>query len=205
MKHLKEFEEYNEGNRSLNKFGKFVAGAAIAGSTLYGINTLIPETPKKTTSTYQETDKAHFPEFYVKTIGWFSSNINVSVNEVDGVIGSKTKHGKRSDYTITVEEGIDKIYWRRSSWGEYIYATTDPSNLPGSDLLDLSKLEVIDENNEYKILKVPDFWSNLDYILVNKGYENKENEFEMNGQKYTYLEKNLGFWEGTHSFVIKAK
>jgi hypothetical protein len=198
MKHLQGFKQYNE-----SKLGKFVAGAAITGAALYGVNALM--NPRTTTKAdYEETEKAHFPEFFVTTAG-FDDNINVSVNDLDGVIGSKTQRGKHSVYTVTVEEGIDKIYYKRSDFGEYIYATTDPSNLPQSELLDLSELEVIEENSEYKILRVPSFWSGFDFVLVNKGYSNPKNEFEMNGQKYTYIEKTFGFFEGSASFVIKVK
>lgn len=204
MKHLKRFEEYNESK--LSKLGKFVAGASIAGATLYGANALLDTTTNTTTKAkYEETEKAHFPEFYVRTIG-LDENINVSVNELDGVIGSKTQKGKSTRFTITVEEGIDKVYYKSSTFGEYIYATTDQSNLPQSELLDLSRLEIVEENNEYRILRVTSsFFSSLDFILVNKGYDNTKNEFEMNGQKYTYLEKSFGFLEGYASFVIKVK
>lgn len=198
MKHLNNFEEYNE-----SKLGKFVAGAAVAGATLWGANAIMnPVT--KATARYQETDLAHFPEFHVITLG-MDDNIQVSVNENDGVIGSQMKHGKHTRYTITVEEGTDKVYYKVSTFGEYIYATSNKSNLPGSEMIDLSELEVVEENNEYRILRVPSFWSSLDFILVNKGYGNPKNEFEMNGERYTYFEKSFSFLEGRASFVVKCK
>ncbi len=198
MKHLNNFEEHNE-----SKLGKFVAGAAVAGATLWGANAIMnPVT--KATAKYQETDLAHFPEFLVITLG-MDDNIQVSVNENDGVIGSQMKHGKHTRYTITVEEGTDKVYYKVSTFGGYIYATTNKSNLPGSEMIDLSELEVVEENNEYRILRVPSFWSSLDFILVNKGYGNPKNEFEMNGERYTYFEKSFSFLEGRASFVVKCK
>lgn len=198
MKHLNNFEEFNE-----SKLSKFIVGGALAGATLYGANAIMnPVT--KATAEYNETELAHFPEFYVRTLG-MDDNLKVSVNENDGVIGCQMKHGKYTRYTITVEEGVDKVYYKTSSFGEYIYATTNQSDLPGGSLLNLSGLEVVEENNDYKILRVPSFWSGLDFILVNKGYSNPKNEFEMNGEKYTYFEKSLSFLEGRASFVIKSR
>ncbi len=198
MKHLNNFEEYNESN-----LGKFVAGAAIAGATLWGANAIMnPNTKAK--ATYNETELAHFPEFYVTTLG-MDDNIQVSVNENDGVIGCKMKHGKHSRYTITVEEGTTKVYYKMSTFGEYIYATTNKSDLPGSDPVDLTDLEIVEETGEYRILRVPSFWSGLDFILVNKGYSNIKNEFEMNGERYTYFEKSFSFLEGRGSFVVKVR
>jgi uncharacterized protein YuzE len=198
MKHLNNFEEYNEG-----KLGNFVAGAAVAGATLWGANAIMnPNT--KATAKYQETELAHFPEFYVTTLG-MDNNLNVSVNENDGVIGCKVKQGKHSRYTITVEEGIDKVYYKMSTFGEYCYATTNKSDLPNGEMINLQDLEVVEETGEYRILRVPSFWSSLDFILVNKGYSNTKNEFEMNGQKYTYFEKSFSFLEGRGSFVVKVR
>lgn len=198
MKHLNNFEEYNEG-----KLGNFVAGAAVAGATLWGANAIMnPVTKAK--ATYNETELAHFPEFDVITLG-MDDNIQVSVNENDGVIGCKMKHGKHSRYTITVEEGVDKVYYKMSTFGEYIYATTNKSDLPGSDPVDLTELEIVEETGEYRILRVPSFWSGLDFILVNKGYSNIKNEFEMNGERYTYFEKSFSFLEGRGSFVVKVR
>jgi hypothetical protein len=198
MKHLNSFEEYNE-----SKLTKYIAGAAIAGATLYGANAVMnPNT--KATARYQETELAHFPEFYVRTLG-MDDNLSVSVNENDGVIGCQMRHGKHDRYTITVEEGQDIIYYKSSTFGEYIYATTNKSDLPNGEMINLQDLEVIEETGEYKILEVPSFWSGLDYILVNKGYSNTKDEFEMNGERYTYFEKNLGFLPGNASFVIKCR
>jgi hypothetical protein len=198
MKYLNNFEEHNE-----SKLGKFVAGAAIAGATLWGADAIMnPNT--KVSAEYRETELAHFPEFYVRTLG-MDDNIQVTVNDVDGVIGCKTRQGKQDSYTITVEEGQDIIYYKVSKWGEYIYATTNKSILPNSDEINLSQLEVIEETSNYKILSVPSFWSGLDLIFVNKGYSNPKDEFEMNGQKYTYLEKSFGFVQGNESFVIKCR
>ena len=198
MKHLNNFEEFNEG-----KLSNFVAGAAVAGATLWGANAIMnPNT--KATAKYQETELAHFPEFYVTTLG-MDNNLSVSVNENDGVIGCQMRQGKHSRYSITVEEGQDIIYYKLSTFGEYCYATTNKSNLPAGSMIDLSELEVVEENNEYRILRVPSFWSSLDFILVNKGYGNPKNEFEMNGQKYTYFEKSFSFLEGRGSFVVKCR
>lgn len=198
MKHLNNFEQFNEG-----KLGNFVAGAAVVGATMWGADAIMNPT-SKATSKYQETELAHFPEFYVKTLG-MDDNIQVSVNENDGVIGSQMKNGKHKRYTITVEEGTNIIYYKLSTFGEYIYATTNESNLPGGSMINLSEMEVVEENNEYKILRVPSFWSGLDFILVNKGYGNPKNEFEMNGEKYTYFEKSFSFLEGRGSFVVKVR
>lgn len=198
MKHLQNFDQYNE-----SKLTKYVAGAAIAGATLWGANALMNPN-KQVTAKYQETELAHFPEFYVRTLG-FDDNISVSVNENDGVIGSKHKREKHNRYTITVEEGQDIIYYKTSTFGECIYATTNNSDLPGGNMIDLSELEVIEETGEYKILSVPSFWSGLDFILVNKGYSNPKHEFEMQGQKYTYFEKSFGFIDGYASFVVRVK
>jgi uncharacterized protein YuzE len=198
MKHLNNFEEYNESN-----LGKFVAGAAIAGATLWGANAIMnPVTKAK--ARYQETELAHFPEFYVTTLG-MDDNIQVSVNENDGVIGCQMKEGKHSRYTITVEEGANQVYYKLSTFGEYIYATTNKSDLPNGEMINLQDLEVVEETGEYRILRVPSFWSSLDFILVNKGYSNNKNEFEMNGVRYTYFEKSFSFLEGRGSFVIKCK
>jgi hypothetical protein len=198
MKYLNNFEEHNE-----SKFTKYVAGAALAGATLWGADAIMnPNT--KVSAEYQETELSHFPEFYVKTLG-MDDNIQVTVNDIDGVIGCKTRQGKRNSYTVTVEEGQDIIYYKLSTWGDYVYATTNKSSLPDGDMIDLSKLEVVEETSNYKILSVPSFWSGLDLIFVNKGYSNTKDEFEMNGQKYTYLEKSFGFIQGSESFVIKCR
>ena len=198
MKHLNNFEEFNEG-----KLSNFVAGAAVAGATLWGANAIMnPNT--KATAKYQETELAHFPEFYVTTLG-MDNNLNVSINENDGVIGCQMRQGKHSRYTITVEEGIDKVYYKMSTFGEYIYGTTNKSDLPSGDHIDLSELEIVEETGEYRILRVTSFWASLDFILVNKGYSNTKNEFEMNGERYTYFEKSFSFLEGRGSFVIKVK
>jgi hypothetical protein len=92
-----------------------------------------------------------------------------------------------------------------STFGEYIYATTNKSDLPGSEPIDLTELEIVEETGEYRILRVPSFWSSLDFILVNKGYSNTKNEFEMNGERYTYFEKSFSFLEGRASFVVKVR
>jgi len=78
-------------------------------------------------------------------------------------------------------------------------------NLPSSQEIDLSGLEIVEETGEYRVLRVPSFWSSLDFILVNKGYSNPKNEFEMNGVKYTYFEKSFSFLEGRGSFVVKVR
>lgn len=198
MRHLNNFEEFNEG-----KIGNFVAGAAVAGATLLGANAIMnPNT--KVTAEYKETELSHFPEFYVKTLG-MDDNIQVSVSEKDGVIGCKIQFGKQSRYSITVEEGVDKVYYETSTFGEYIYATTNQFNLPNGQEIDLSKLKIVEETDEYRILRISSPWSGLDFILVNKGYKNKENEFEMNGERYTYLQKSFSFLEGKASFVVKVK
>jgi len=198
MKHLENFEEFNEG-----KLSKFIAGAALAGATLYGANAIMnPVT--KASSRYQETELAHFPEFSVTTLG-MDDDIHVSVNDNDGVIACQTQHGKYKRYTITVEEGVNSVYYKLSTFGEYIYATSNKSDLPSGELIDLSKLDIVEETNDYKILRVPSFWSGLDFILVNKGYNNTKNEFEMKGERYTYIEKSFGFLDGRASFVIKCK
>jgi hypothetical protein len=197
MKHIQKFEQYNE-----SKLTKYVAGAAIAGATLWGANAIINPN-KQATAKYQETELAHFPEFYVRTLG-FDDNISVSVNENDGVIGSKHKQGKHNRYTITVEEGQDVIYYKTSAFGEYIYATTNKSDLPSGSMIELSQLNIVKETDEYRILSVPSFWSGLDYILVNKGYSNSEHEFEMQGQRYTYFESSFGFLNGYASFVVRV-
>ena len=158
----------------------------------------------KATAKYQETELSHFPEFYVTTLG-MDNNLNVSVNENDGVIGCQMKQGKHSRYTITVEEGVNQVYYKLSTFGEYCYATTNKSNLPNGDHIDLTELEIVEETGEYRILRVPSFWSSLDFILVNKGYSNTKNEFEMNGVKYTYFEKSFSFLEGRGSFVVKVR
>ena len=104
MKHLNNFEEYSQNE---SKLTKYITGAAIAGATLYGANAIMnPNT--KASAEYQETELAHFPEFYVRTLG-MDDNIQVTVNDVDGVIGCKTRQGKQDSYTITVEEGQDII------------------------------------------------------------------------------------------------
>jgi hypothetical protein len=208
MKYLNNFEEYSRSESlskdyNESKFTKYVAGAAIAGATLWGADAIMnPNT--KVSAEYQETELAHFPEFYVRTLG-ADDNIQVTVNDVDGVIGCKTSQGKHNGYTITVEEGQDIIYYKVSTWGEYIYGTTNKSILPNGNMINLSELEVVEETSNYKILSVPSFWSGLDLIFVNKGYSNPKDEFEMNGQKYTYLEKSFGFVQGNESFVIKCK
>jgi hypothetical protein len=92
-----------------------------------------------------------------------------------------------------------------STFNEYIYATTNKSDLPGGAPIDLTDLEIVEETGEYRILRVPSFWSSLDFILVNKGYSNTKNEFEMNGVKYTYFEKSFSFLEGKGSFVVKVR
>ena len=198
MKHLNNFEEFNE-----SKLTPYIVGAALTGATLMGVDSIMNPTTKATAK-YQETELAHFPEFYVRTLG-MDNNINVSVNENDGVIACKTKQGKHSNYTITVEEGTNIVYYKTSSFGEYIYATTNGSNLPGGSMINLSELEVVEETAGYRILKVSSFWSSLDFILVNKGYSNTKNEFEMNGVKYTYFEKSFSFLEGRGSFVVKVR
>jgi hypothetical protein len=202
MRHINNFEEFNEG-----KIGNFVAGAAVAGATLLGADAIMnPNT--KVTAEYKETELSHFPEFYVKTLG-MDNNINVSVSEKDGVIGCRMPHGKASHrYTVTVEEDVDKVYYDMSTFGVNIYATTDKSNLPNSPSsqeIDLSELKIVEETDEYRILRISSFWSGLDFILVNKGYKNKGNEFEMNGERYTYLQKSFSFLEGKASFVVKVK
>jgi hypothetical protein len=198
MKHLNNFEEYNE-----SKLTPYIVGAALTGATLWGANAIMNPTTKATAK-YQETELAHFPEFYVRTLGT-DDNLSVSVNENDGVIGCQMTHGKHKRYTVTVEEGVNQVYYKTSTFGGYIYATTNQSNLPGSNLINLSELEVVEENNEYRILRVSSFWSGLDFILVNKGYGNTKDEFEMNGDRYTYFEKSFGFLEGHASFVVKCK
>ena len=198
MKHLNNFEEFNE-----SKLTPYIVGAALTGATLMGVDSIMNPTTKATAK-YQETELAHFPEFYVRTLG-MDNNLNVSVNENDGVIGCQTKQGKHSNYTITIEEGTNIVYYKISSFGEYIYATTNESNLPGGSIINLSELEVVEETGEYRILKVPSFWSSLDFILVNKGYSNAKNEFEMNGVKYTYFEKSFSFLGGRGSFVVKVR
>ena len=80
MKYLNNFEQYS---RNESKFTKYVAGAALAGATLYGANALMNNT--EVSAEYQETEISHFPEFYVRTLGW-DNNIQVTVNDVDGVI-----------------------------------------------------------------------------------------------------------------------
>ncbi len=121
MKHLENFENFNEG-----KFSNFAAGAAIVGATLWGANTLMnPVT--KATAEYRETELVDFPEFFVRTIGT-DDNINVSIN--GDVIGCSFHQGKYNRYTITVEEGTNNVYYKLSTFGVYIYATTNKSNLP---------------------------------------------------------------------------
>jgi len=198
MKHLNNFEEFNE-----SKLTPYIVGAALTGATLMGANAIMnPNT--KATARYQETELAHFPEFYVKTLG-MDDNLQVSVNENDGVIGCQMRQGKHDRYTITVEEGQYIIYYKSSTFGGYIYATTNKSDLPSGEMIVLQDLKVIEETGEYTILEVTSFFSGLDYILVNKGYSNTKDEFEMNGERYTYFEKSFGFLPGSAPFVIKCK
>jgi hypothetical protein len=199
MKHLQKFNQYNE-----SKLTKYVAGAAIAGATLWGTNAIINSQNKNATTEYQETELAHFPEFYVRTLG-FDNNLNVSVNDVDDIIGTRYKSGKYNRYTITVQEGQEgTIYYKISPFGEYIYATTIQNYLPNGNKIVLSELEVVEETGDYKILSVPSPWSGLDYILVNKGYFNAKNGFEMQDQSYTYFQKSLGLMNGSPYFVVRV-
>jgi hypothetical protein len=197
MKHLDNFEKFNEG-----RFKDMMIGGAIAGATLLGANAIM--NPRANIEVnYTETDIAKFPEYYVKTPG-SDENFDLTISE-DNVLGTKIHVGKSSRYTITVNEGIDYVYYKMSSFGEVIYATTNKSILPKSERIDLTELEVVEETNSYKILRVSSFWSGLDFIAVDKNYQNSGNEFEIDGKKYTYLQKSFGFLEGTATFVFECK
>ena len=75
MKHLNNFEEFNE-----SKLTPYIVGAALTGATLMGVDSIMNPTTKATAK-YQETELAHFPEFYVRTLG-MDNNLNVSVNRL---------------------------------------------------------------------------------------------------------------------------
>lgn len=201
MKHIKNYNDFCNEEIDMKKI---LIGGALVGGIAAGINS-IDTTPGKSTASYEETELANFPEYHVHTAQFFDDNLNISINKNDGVIGTYRQAGKQSDYTVTIEEGVSKIYYETSTWGSYIYATTDNSDLPKGQKIDIDELEIVSETSDYKILKVPSFWSSFEYILVNKGYQNKENEFEINGNRYTYFEPNFGFIEGKAAFVVKCR
>jgi len=183
---------------------KMLIGGALIGGIAAGVNSM-DNTPSKTTSSYEETELTNFPEYYVRTAKIFDDNLDVSINKNNGVIGTRRRAGKHDDYSVTVNGDVSTIYYKTSTWGVYIYASTNQNDLPGSEAVSLRELEVVEETDQYKILEVPSFWSKFDYIFVNKGYQNKENEFEMDGETYTYYEPSFGFLRGKAAFVVKCK
>jgi hypothetical protein len=196
MKHINSYDKFNEG------IGKTIATAALGAALL--TTSCGNKGPVKVE--YEETDINKFPEYYITTLG-NEHNINLTVSP-DGVIGSKYSEGsgktRHSEYTITIGENIDHIYYKTSTWGGHIYGTYDRSNLPGSDRVEINGLEVVEETSTYKILEVPGFWSSFNYILINKGYKDKSREFKIGNKTYTYLDFNKGWF--THAkFVIEVK
>ena len=200
MKHLNNFEKFNE-----SRLKDIMVGGAITGATLLGANAIM-NNPGRTDIkvNYIETEIAKFPEYRIQTPG-SDNNFNLTIGS-DGILGVMSKNGKNDRFTITVNEGIDYVYYRTSGGlRSVIYATTDKEMLPKSEKIDLSELEVVEETNSYRILRVDSFWSGLDYIIVNKNYENSGNEFIINNKKYTYLEKRFGFLLGSATFVFECK
>lgn len=216
MKYLHNFESYNEeikislNDRGLPKLtgtGKalrnLAVGGAIAGGLAYGANSLYQSIPDKPVVKYEQTVMGSFKEYELRTPG-SDYNIQFTINTKDSIIGSRIHPGKHDRYTLTVPSNVTKVWYDRSTWGGYIYGSSNSSDLQDpSDVIDLNELEVVEEGSTYKILRVSSFWSNLDYIFVDKGFESTMGEFEIDGETYTYIEKSLGFWEGRASFVIK--
>ena len=201
---MKNIKNYNDFCNEEVDMKKLLIGGALVGGLAAGINS-IDTTPGKSKASYEETELANFPEYHVHTAQFFDDNLNISINKNDGVIGTYRQAGKSSDYSVTVEEGVSTIYYETSTWGSYIYATTNRNDLPSGQQVNLNDLEIVKETSEYKILRVPSFWSSFDYVLVNKGYKNEENAFEIDGVKYTYFEPNFGFLTGKAAFVVKCK
>lgn len=201
MKNIKNYNDFC--NEEIN-MKKILIGGALIGGIAAGINS-IDTSPSKSTASYEETELANFPEYYVHTAQFFDNNLNISINKNDFLIGTKTIAGKATRYSVTIEEGVSTIYYKTSTWGGYIYASTNKNDLPSGQQININELNVVKETNEYRILEVPSFWSSFDYILVNKGYQNKENGFEIGGIGYTYFEPSFGFLKGKTAFVIKCK
>jgi hypothetical protein len=216
MKYLHNFDSYNEeikislNDRGLPKLtgtGKalrnLAVGGAIAGGLSYGANSMYQSIPDKPVVKYEQTVMGSFKEYELRTPG-SDYNIQFTINTKDSIIGSRIKVGKHDRYTLTVTSNVTKVCYDLSTWGGYIYGSSNSSDLQDpSDVIDLNELEVVEEGSTYKILRVSSFWSNLDYIFVDKGFESTMGEFEIDGETYTYIEKSFGFLEGRASFVIK--
>lgn len=216
MKYLHKFDSFNEeiriglDDRGLPKLtgtGKalrnLAVGGAIVGGLAYGAKSMYNSIPDKPVVKYEQTVMGSFKEYYLRTPK-MDDNIQFTINTKDGVIGSRIKVGKSDRYTLTVPSGVSKVYYDKSTWGGYVYGTTNSSDLQDpSDVIDLNTLDVAEEGPTYKILRVSSFWSNLDFIFVDKGFVSEQGEFEIDGEVYTYIEKSFGFLEGRASFVIK--
>lgn len=120
-----------------------------------------------------------------------------------GFIGTRwhVSSGKsgHNEGTITIDKDVDVVYYDDSAFMNIIYADSTSLN---SNSIDLKKLKIVEETDTYKIYDAG-YFKDAAYIMVNNGYQNKENEFTIDGVKYTYLITNLLLTD--RYFVVRVK
>lgn len=121
----------------------------------------------------------------------------------DGIIGTSFHKGKTQKYTITLDRDVDHIYFKTSTFGQNVYASYNPIEGKNSERINLNQLEVIEDNDHYKLLYRDNFFTGLHYILVNKKSLNTNNEFSIHNISYSVLTINRGFLSGDYHFIIK--
>lgn len=193
---IKKYEEFC--NEEINLRKALIGGALVGGA----LATAASCNNKSTSVSYNDKEvigSVEFKEYDVNPVGWVASDLYTTISN-DGVISTHFKKGKHSSGTVTVNVGVDRIYYDEGF--SYIYSSSQKIN---DDIINLSDLEVVEDRPEYKILYHSGFINNIDYILVNKGYKETDSNkiFKINGEDYSYVEYDSGFLNGVYYFVVK--
>ena len=194
MKNIKSFSSFNE---EIN-IRKTIATGLLSASLLTGC----ADTNKAYYTELTTINNKKFNEYELDRPA-FKTDITFTVGP-SGFIGTRwhrtTGKSGQNFGTITLNRNVDVVYYDTSTFKSIVYA--DSSDLK-SDSIELRNLKVIEETDTYKIYDTGNWFSSIDYIMVNNGYMNKENEFIVDGVKYTYLSKTIGMSD--RYFVIRVE
>jgi hypothetical protein len=209
LTHLENYDTYNE-----NKIKNTLLGTALALSTLTNQGCQDDSTINHSNNNFEIRidDKrisatGDFPGFkYFKlsphkeynSSSYSPHSFFASINKKDGTISTVMDIGSRyTDLvgTIIISDNVNTIYYI-DDFKYYLKASTNKDDILDKKLVsvNINTLNILEENDKYKILEVPYETHMLGlnggylrYIIVNKGYYDKLNEFEVDGEKYSAL------------------
>jgi len=196
---IKKYHEYNEELSRKSLLAGVIAIGVISGAA----KIMLSNKPEQ-----EIVNGVKFIEYETTTNSGQSIYFSISK---DGVIANRWSVTTGSDddeettyyNTITISEKSTKVYYKRRFLDSYIHASESKIS---NNFLDISKMKIVKETSEYKVLKVDSFFGDeIDYVMVIKSSPtNGKGKFQINNYTYSYLNPSLGFFEKDAYFVFAS-